>query len=135
MPKFYQTPGGTLSTAEKQWKEDMKAEGLDPKTYTGRKTFDVPIKAAYLMEFLTFHNVNVVNPQGAALASEVAGSTTSPTPPGELPAAPSAETTVSSLDEMFRAAPYRQRISLMVEALDSIDVVLARVVPENPRDA
>jgi hypothetical protein len=119
MPKFYQTPGGTISTAEKQWKEDMKAEGLDPKAYDGRRTFDVPIKASELAEFLTFHNVNVVNPQGSTPAPEVAGST-NPPPPGELSAAPSPSTTVS-LDELFAAAPIRQKISLAVAALDAVD--------------
>lgn len=112
MPKFYQTPGGTISTAEKRWKEDMKAEGLNPKDYDGRNTFDVPIKAAELAEFLTFHNVNVVNPQAraappAASAPVAAGSASPP------PAPPAAPTTVSQdIDELFEAAPLAQQLHL-----------------------
>lgn len=107
MPKFYQTPGGTISTAEKRWKEDMKAEGLNPKDYDGRNTFDVPIKASELAEFLTFHNVNVVNPQVLAPAPSVAGGVTP-----QSPAPPAAPTTVPDIDELFEAAPLAQQLHL-----------------------
>lgn len=122
MPKFYQTPGGTISTAEKKWKEDMKAEGLSPKEYTGRNTFDVPTKAAELAEFLTFHCVNVVNPQAraappAAPAPEVAGGANPPS----APPATNGSTTLSEneqLEALFERAPIALQIQLAGQALD-----------------
>lgn len=114
MPKFYQTPKGTISTSEKRWKDDMKAEGLNPKDYDGLNTFEVPIKAAELAEFLTFHNVNVVNPQAPVLAAPAAGSA-APIPPA-LPAAP---TTVSDIDEVFEALPLAQQLHLAGLAVEN----------------
>lgn len=115
MPKFYQTPKGTLSTSEKQWKDDMRAEGFDPKTYAGRKSFDVPTKGAELMEFLTFHNVNVVNPQPPLAAAPVTGSV-SPSPPA-LPVTPT--TVPNDLDELFEAAPLARQLHLAALACEN----------------
>ena len=116
MPKFYQTPGGTLSTAEKQWKDDMRAEGLEPKDYKGRKTFEVPIKAAELMEFLTFHNVNVVDPQPPR-AAHLATDAAPPTP--EASVAPSASTTVPDVDAFFENLPIAQQLHLASLAVEN----------------
>lgn len=114
MPKFYQTPKGTISTSEKRWKDDMKAEGFNPKEHADRNTFEVPIKAAELAEFLTFHNVNVVNPQAFASAPHVAGSA-APIPPA-LPAAP---TTVSDIDELFESLPLARQLHLAALAVEN----------------
>lgn len=122
MPKFYQTPKGTLSTSEKQWKDDMRAEGFDPKAHEGRNTFIIPTKAAELMEFLTFHNVNVVNPRGAAPATEITGAPASD-PPCGAPVVTSGDAGVS-LDELFEAAPLRARLRLAVCAIDAADKAL-----------
>lgn len=88
--KLYQTPGGTWAGSEKDWKAAMKAEGADPKAMT-RNTVDVPVSKAELMEFLTFHNVNVLNPRVAPAAEPVGGGETPPTPsPSAAPTSPPA---------------------------------------------
>lgn len=107
MPKFYQTPAGTLSSSEKQWKDDMRAEGIEPKNYTGRKAFEVPVKAVDLMQFLAFHNVNVVNPQSQLAAPLVADGGAPPAPPSVAP-----HTTVPDLQEQFEAAPLAVQLHL-----------------------
>lgn len=113
--KLYQTPGGTWAGNEKDYKAVMKAEGIDPKTVT-RKQVDVPTDKAGLMEFLTFHNVNCINPR-AVPAPEVAGSDLPPSTPQSLPAAP---TTVSDLDAAFTAAPLRKQAELAVGFIDRL---------------
>jgi hypothetical protein len=133
--KLYQTPGGTWGTSEADWKKAMKAEGLDPKTYEGRKTVDVPTQQKPLMEFLTFHNVNVVNPQvGTPPATEVVGE--APPPPSPRVASSAAPSTSTvSLDELFSAAPLRAQLDLAVEAIDRANDVIGRVLPADPRTA
>jgi hypothetical protein len=116
MPKFYQTPRGTLSTSLNKWKDDMRAEGLDPKDHKGRNAFEVPTKAADLMEFLTFHAVNVVNPRPVAVAPEVAGGG-SPPPPTPPPATPT--TMPGDLDELFEAAPLARQLHLAALACEN----------------
>lgn len=108
--KYYQTPGGKWSTSEQAWKDDMQSEGLDPKTYKGRSVVDVPTKKAELIEWLTFHNVNIVNPpQPGAPAGEV------------VRAEP---TTIPDLDEQFAAAPIGQQLRLAVAAADAADQLI-----------
>lgn len=109
--KLYQTPGGTWAGSEKDWKAAMKAEGSDPKD-ADRKIVEVPTAKAALMEFLTFHNVNVINPRAFNEPDR------SDTPPVE-PAASSGSTTVTDLDEAFAAAPVRQQLRLSVTAIDA----------------
>ncbi len=109
--KFYQTPGGRLSTAEKTWKAHMQEEGIDPKTYKGRKTFDVPTKGPELMEFLSFHNVNVVNPHPASDAV--------PAAPPVLQTLVAPSTTVPNMDELFEALPLAQQLHLGALALEN----------------
>ena len=74
----------------------------------------VPIKAAELAEFLTFHNVNVVNPQPRTAAPSVAGGA-APIPP----APPVAPTTVSDIDELFEAAPLATQLHLAALACEN----------------
>ena len=126
--KLYTTPGGQWAGTEKAWKTAMKAEGLDPKTYDGRRQIEVPTSKAELMEFLTFYNVNVINP-GAHPAVEAAGGGASP--PAPSPAVPDVEalralhnpdaapavppapaTTVPDLDDLFEAAPLARQLHL-----------------------
>ncbi len=115
MPKFYQTPKGTISTAEKRWKEDMKAEGFDPKEHKDRNTFEVPIKASELAEFLTFHNVNVVNPRASQPAPAIVAS---PAPP--VPAAVPATTVPNDdLDETFEALPLARQLHFAALACEN----------------
>ena len=107
----------------------MKAEGSDPKA-ASRRLVEVPTDKPGLMEFLTFHNVNVVNP-GARPGPEVAtGGAPAPQPPASPVAAPDVDalraeynpeavpTTVSfpseriDLDALFLAAPLGQQLTL-----------------------
>lgn len=67
--KLYTTPGGQWAGTEKDWKDALRSEGVDPKTYTGRRQVEVPTQKAALMEFLTFHNVNVIDPIGSRAAA------------------------------------------------------------------
>lgn len=83
--KIYTTPGGQWAGTEKDWKAALKAEGLDPKFYDGRKTIEVPTSKAELMEFLTFYNVNVINPGVCRVVEAASGG---PTPPAPSLAAP-----------------------------------------------
>ena len=71
--ELYTTPGGQWAGTEKDHTAQLKAEGIDPKSYTGRRKIDVPTKKADLMEFLTFYSVNVISPRGGPLAADVAG--------------------------------------------------------------
>lgn len=126
--KLYTTPGGQWAGTEKDWIAKMKAEGLNPKAYDGRKQVDVPTSKPELLEFLTFHNVNVINP-GAHPAVEAAGGDTPPPAsspavpdldalralhnPEAAPAAPPAPaTTVPDLDDLFEAAPLARQLHL-----------------------
>jgi len=136
--RLYTTPGGQWAGTEKDWKAALKAEGIDAKTYDGRKTIEVPTSKAELMEFLTFYNVNVINP-GAHPVVEAAGG--APTPLAS-PAVPDVEalralhnpesvtvlpapstamadmgaqfpaTTVPDLDDLFEAAPLARQLHL-----------------------
>lgn len=119
--RIYQTPGGTVAGSEKNWEQAMKAEGLDPKTYTGRKIVEVPTKKPELMEWLTFHNINLINPQPVAGASEVVppAPTSPPMQEGGTP------TTVSKdIDEVFAAASVSTQLRLAVMAIDNADAVI-----------
>lgn len=133
--KLYTTPGGQWAGTEKDWKAAMKAEGIDTKTYAGRKQVEVPTSKAELMEFLTFHNVNVVNP---GTLSVVGAAGTGASPPAPVPAAsvdvealralhnpeaspgfnpelappPPPATTMPDLDELFEAAPLARQLHL-----------------------
>lgn len=130
--KLYQTPGGTWAGNEKDYKAAMKAEGHDPKEQT-RKQVDVPTDKAGLMEFLTFHNVNCINPRPAAPlltldemfagdglspAPEVTGGDLPPSTPQSPPVAPA--TTVSSTDvhDMVEALPITAQLDILVGIAD-----------------
>lgn len=114
--KLYQTPGGTWAGNEKDYKAAMKAEGHDPKEQT-RKQVDVPTDKAGLMEFLTFHNVNCINPQLPA-APEVTGGDLPPSTPQSPPVAPA--TTVSSMDvhDQVEALPITAQLDILVGIAD-----------------
>lgn len=133
--KLYQTPGGTWAGSEKEWKDAMKAEGSDPKA-AERKIVEVPVDKKGLMEFLTFHNVNVVNPQLAAAAPEVTGGDAQPpsakTP--SSPVAPQPTATTVPLDEAVRQAPLPVQLDLVVGIVDRAAEVIRTMVPQNPRD-
>lgn len=119
--KLYQTPGGTWAGSEKDWKAAMKAEGSDPKAVE-RKIVEVPTDKPGLMEFLTFHNVNVISP-GAAPQAEAVGGASQPPIPETPPAAPPPPTVPRlvesvALDEAFMAAPLGQQLTLAQLALE-----------------
>jgi hypothetical protein len=142
--KLYATPGGQWAGTEKDWIAKMKVEGYNPKTYDGRKQVEVPTDKPKLLEFLTFYSVNVINP-GTHPVVEAAGG--EPRPPADLPAAtPSLEelraihnpeeyapsapltmiveqvpTTVSTLPDLFRAAPIPVQVELAVNLLDRLN--------------
>lgn len=113
--KLYQTPKGTWAGTAKDWLAAMKEEGSDPKAAV-RKEVEVPTKKAELLEFLTFHNVNVVNPSPPRAAPEAAGGHPPSTPP-----AADASTTVTNLNDLFHAAPLKLRLELAVTAIDAAD--------------
>lgn len=121
--KLYCTPRGTWAGTEKDWKDAMKAEGSDPKT-AERKLVEVPTSKPELMEFLTFHNVNPLNPRGAH-APEPAGSVAIPTeepPAAALPAG----TDIDAInpDAFFNALHLTTRLRLAVTAIDDADKVV-----------
>jgi hypothetical protein len=105
----------------------MKAEGADAKAAT-RKIVDVPVDKAGLMEFLTFHNVNVVNPAAAprvlTLDEMFAGDGLSPATEvtdGVLPPPPTpsvAPSTTIPLTELVEAAPLAAQLDLVVGIID-----------------
>lgn len=106
--KFRQTPGGTWCGTEKDYRTALKSEGIDPKKYTGREFVEVPTDKAGLMEFLTFHGVNVINPRTllevpttSAVAAQIVG-------------AP-----IPDLDELFEAAPVETQLKLAISALNN----------------
>ncbi len=111
--KLYQTPTGTWCGTQEQWNKAMKAEGWDTKEWSlDRCSVEVPTtpKTA-LMEFLTFHNVNAVNPL------DLSG--------GDHPApSPAATTIPGNIDEQFAAAPITQQLRLAVAAIDAADALL-----------
>jgi len=137
--KLYTTPGGHWCGTEKAWIAAMKAEGGDPKKYDGRKIVEVPTDKPGLMEFLTFHGVNVINPQPlcAAAVPEVAPAEVTPSPLPPAGAAPDGgqSTTVSNLDEAFENAPIRQQLRLAVSAIDRVDALVASPVYQAPAAA
>lgn len=114
--KLYQSPGGTWCGTEKAFNAALKAEGIEPKTYAGRKIVEVPVSKADLMEFLTFHNVNVVSPTRSVPPEEFS--------PSPLVVAPAAPTTVPDIDELFGKAPLSTRLRLAVGAIDAADAKL-----------
>lgn len=116
--KLYQSPGGTWCGTEKDLIAALKAEGISPKEYTGRRIVDVPTSKADLMEFLTFHNVNVVSPTPGVSPEEF-----SPSPPASV-TAPPAPTTVPNIDELFTQAPLSTQLRLAVGAIDAADAKL-----------
>ncbi len=128
--RLYQTPGGTWAGSEKEYKAAMKAEGSDPKTQP-RRQVDVPTDKPGLMEFLTFHNVNVINPRaaqpmlsldemfagdGLSPAPEVAGGDLPPSTPQSPPVAP----TVSSanIHDQVEALPITAQLDVLVAIAD-----------------
>lgn len=129
--KLYLTPGGTWAGTEKDWAAAMKAEGGNPKAYAGRKIIDVPTAKAELLEFLTFHGVNPINPRVPALAPDVAPAGACPPAPQPSPddtEIPAVATTVSDLDTAFEGAPIRQQLRLAVSAIDRADALLVSPV-------
>lgn len=109
--KIRQTPGGTWCGTEKDYIKAMRSEGIDPKNYTGRIFVEVPTDKAGLMEFLTFHNVNAVNP-GASGPAPGHVTTGEHTPPAPVSPVVTPGTTMSDLDELFAAAPLGQQLTL-----------------------
>lgn len=108
--KLYCTPGGTWAGNEKDWKDAMKDEGLDPKAAT-RKIVEVPVSKAELMEWLTFHNVNPIAPRALSAQPAIAPPVSNPTPPA--PAAGGHPIPQgSALDDAFAAAPLGQQLDL-----------------------
>lgn len=110
--RLYQTPGGVWTGTEKNHNAALKAEGLKPADMP-RKQVDVPTDKPGLLEFLTFHNVNVINPQAPLGVDVSAGA---PLPPA------SAETTVPKqllgLDDLFAAAALTHQLDLASAAVD-----------------
>jgi hypothetical protein len=131
--KLYQTPRGTIAGNEKDWKAAMKAEGHDTKTWSKERcSIDVPTAKAELMEFLTFHTVNVVNPPPIG-ASEVTGGDPSPAPQSPSVAPPPTTTTVP-LEEVVRQAPLPAQLDLVVGIIDRAAAVIRSSIPAAPRD-
>lgn len=143
--KLYCTPGGQWSGTEKDWKAQLKAEGIEPKNYNGRKQIDIPTDKSGLMEFLTFYNVNVTGaglmagpaapvtaaPLPAAAGVDLAAmqdmfdpSTTMTELPKPGPIIELPDTQVLSIDEMFRAAPIPKQVELAVGLLDRLEIAV-----------
>ena len=140
--ELYTTPGGQWAGTEKDWKAALKAEGIDPKTYEGRPKVDIPTNKAGLLEFLTFHHINVINP-APQVGVEAAGGASQPpaTTPPAVPvlttvtdAAPEPGPVVSqivtnvhgqviNLDEIFAAASIPKQVELAVGLLDRLEAV------------
>lgn len=122
--KLYVTPSGTWSGSEAAWKADMKKEGHDAKAAT-RKIVDVPVDKAGLMEFLTFHSVNPIEPGGTTHAPAAVAASN--------PQAPLAATVIPSpsieLDNAFDAAPIGQQLRLAVSACDRAAALLRNKSP------
>lgn len=129
--KLYTTPGGQWAGTEKDWKANLKSEGIDAKTYTGRKQIDIPTDKAGLMEFLTFHNVNVINPGTvqavepnvveAALPVDVEALRALHNPEASPTPVPAAPTTVTDIDTLFVTAPITKQVELAVGLLDRLE--------------
>jgi len=112
--KLYCTPGGTWAGSEATYKAAMKAEGSDPKAQD-RKQIEVPVSKAELMEWLTFHNVNPINPQrnaGVRTNTPAISSTTIPNAP------------ISDLEAAFNAAPIEQQLKLATLAIGEAEMRL-----------
>lgn len=109
--RLYCTPGGTWAGSEKDYKAAMKAEGADPKS-VDRKQVDVPTSKPELMEFLTFHRVNPINPNAS-----ISGTTVSDSEPVAAFAVSGAAS--AALDELFEAAPLARQLHLAALACEN----------------
>lgn len=119
--RLYVTPGGNWQGTEKNFNAALKAEGLDPKTYDGRRQVDVPTSKPELLEFLTFHGVNPIAGSATLSASRVT------TGVKHAPAAPVvAPTTIPDLDAAFMAAPVAKQVELAVALLDRLEAQTRR---------
>ena len=125
MPLIYQTPKGQYAASEKEWREKMKAEGSDPKQ-ASRKSINVPTAKADLMQFLEFHNVNLLYPVPPRLVVPEGLDAPLPDSPGDvIEVRPTTVTEApGDLDALFEAAPIRQQLRLAVSAIDAADVAL-----------
>jgi len=150
--KLYTTPGGQWAGTEAAWKAAMKAEGVDIKTYTGRKQIEVPTSKPELLEFLTFYRVNVIgaqmqpatdaaasDPPKLAAAPDLEalralhnpeGVASAAVPAVEVPATTmsqivtNASGQVINLDEIFTAAPIPKQVELAVGLLDRLEAAV-----------
>ncbi len=116
--KLYATPGGTWAGTEKDWANALKAEGLNPKLYDGRKIIDVPTSKAELLEFLTFHSVNVVNPIPVIPYAQPTTVPNTAAPQSNADRPPGAGADMLDLDQAFAKAPIQHQLRLAVFAID-----------------
>lgn len=110
--KLYQTPNGTWAGTEKDWKAALKAEGVNLKSYTGRKIVEVPTDKSGLLEFLSFHNVNVIAPREP-------GKSTAQLPAPKPPAAPSAPLPMDATSTLSRMQNPGVNVDSIVETIGS----------------
>lgn len=128
--QLYHTPGGTWAGTEKDYKAALKAEGIDPKTYDGRRQIDVPVDKKGLMEFLTFYQVNCIDPGRSHLVApmcvvqaQIEGQPIVPLVPQAIGSAVPVEVNYTdasvNLDNAFLAAPLGQQLTLAALACEA----------------
>lgn len=115
--KLYSTPKGTWCGTQADWFAAMKAEGAmgTPEDHT----VNVPTTKPELMEFLTFHGLNVIQPCGTTVLGAVVSQVTMTEPSY-------AEKSVA-LDDLFQAAPLGQRLTLAAIAIEDARMLVPMI--------
>lgn len=127
--KLYCTPGGQWTSVAGDWSKMAKAEGHDPVAIATKCAFDIPVDKKGLIEFLTFHHVNLFYPDAAPTmpqpdrpATEPAAQVVEGPIPADSQAIPATE--LLKLDELFHAAPLTQRLDLAELAISEANTRL-----------
>lgn len=131
--KLYCTPGGQWFSVQGDWAKAAKAEGHDATAIAAKCAFDIPVDKKGLLEFLTFHHVNLVYPVTTVpitpeAPTEPAAQVVDRPIPADSQAIPAQA--LLTLDALFAAAPLTQRLDLAELALSEANTRL-RTAPQH----
>lgn len=119
--RVYQTPCGTWAGTQAKWAEAMRAEGCDHKQDIDKFAVEIPTSPKNsLLEWLTFHNVNILFPAAPEVVSQESAV---PRPP----APPATGTTTPDIEQLVAAAPMSRQLEIAVAIVDRADKALREV--------